>query len=161
MARILRRWILVCFVVIRFVGDSTSSRKRGWRGCGLPGESGRGELGRLTSESVRRTGFPIGGFREDVSHGGARETWFLAFSWPISGCSLRNAKHLSDRGCLSLPGWLSRVERRGRGSRIDGFWGWMVVVIVVGGAAGGLRRVGTRKVNGITNRKKVVTPYDL
>ena len=35
-----------------------------------------------------------------------------------------------------------------------------MVVIVVGGSAGGLRRVGTRKVSRIID-KKVFTPYDL
>ena len=43
-------------------------------------------------------------------------------------------------------------------SGINSFGGWMVVVIVVGGSVGGLRRVGTRKVIIIIDLKKVVTP---
>ena len=50
------------------------------------------------------------------------------------------------------------MERRGHGSRIDGFGGWMMVVIVVRRAVGVLPRIGTRKVSRITDQKKVVTP---
>ena len=54
---------------------------------------------------------------------------------------------------FSLRGRLSWMERQGRGLRIDGFRGWVVVVIVGGEAAVGLHRIGTIKVSGITTSK--------
>ena len=49
---------------------------------------------------------------------------------------------------------------RGRGSRVAVIGGWVVDIIVVGGAAGGLRRSSTGKVSRIT-KEKGLTPSDL
>ena len=46
------------------------------------------------------------------------------------------------------------MGRQGPGSRIDGFGGWVVVVIFGGEAVGGLHRIGTGKVSRITTPKK-------
>ena len=56
-------------------------------------------------------------------------------------------------GRLYLPGYLLQVERRGRGSGINGFGGWAVVVIVADRAAEGLHKVSTRKVSRIIDKK--------
>ena len=63
-------------------------------------------------------------------------------------------------GCLSLPVCLPWMYRRGCGSCIDGFRGWMVVVIVGGRPAWGLRIIGTVDVSRSTTSKKDLTPNE-
>ena len=51
------------------------------------------------------------------------------------------------------------MEWGGVGSWVGKFWGLVLEVIV--GAAGGARIISIGEVSRITNRKKVVPPYDL
>ena len=51
------------------------------------------------------------------------------------------------------------MEWGGFGSWVGEFWGLVLEVIV--GAAGGACIISNGGVSSITNRKKVVTPYDL
>ena len=99
------------------------------RECGLLGESGRGELGRLPSESTG-DGLSIGGFCAGVRNGGLERLGFFFFL-AVRVILLRRYTSFGP-GRLSLPGRVSRVERRRRGSRVAGFGGWEVDVIVVG-----------------------------
>ena len=52
-------WLIGCLVVFDFSfrGKGMGSRGRRWRGYALPGESGRGGLGKPPSESIRQRDF--------------------------------------------------------------------------------------------------------
>ena len=83
---------------------------------------------------------------------GTREIIY-GFFLAIGGILFWRRTYLGS-GRLPLPGRLSRVERRGRGSRVGGFGGLVVEVIVGEGSAGGGSRISTGEVSRNTNSEK-------
>ena len=65
------------------------------------------------------------------------------------------------QGWFYLPVLLLQRERKASGSQIDGFDGWLVVVIVRGGAMGGFPIKFTGKLGRITTPEKGFTFYKL
>ena len=102
-----------------------------------------GEVVKCLVDFIRKAsgdGLSISGFRASVRHGGnERDYVWLFFCRPRLFFLWRGTSLIS--GCLTLPGRLLRVERRGRGLRVRGFGGLVVEFIVFEGAAGGVRRI--------------------
>ena len=80
---------------------------------------------------------------------GKREIIF-GFFLTVRGMILRRGTALRS-GSFPLPGRLSRVERHENGSRVGGFGGLVVEVIVGKGVVDGARRISTEELSTNTN----------